>query len=211
MNKVPVYGGSGLLNIRRVKSLTGGDFANVFCFNMENHWGTHIDAPYHFFENGKKIIDYPPRYWFFKSPQVIKVSLSPAEILTCSEWIKDINPNTDILLFQSGWDRFRGQEIYSQENPGIHPEVGFFLREKYPEIRAIGIDWISISPYKNRELGRESHRVFLGSEGHNNPMLLIEDMNMSFDLTMLRELYVMPLMVDAFDSAPCTIIGAFND
>ena len=72
-----------------------------------------------------------------------------------------------------------------------------------------GIDWISISPYQDRELGREAHRVFLDQKGRNNPVLLIEDMDLSCDLTKLRELWVLPLRVEKIDSAPCTVIGGF--
>ncbi len=101
--------------------------------------------------------------------------------------------------------------MYSCDNPGIHPEVGGYLRELFPRIRAIGIDWISISPYQNRELGREAHRAFFDQEGRNNPVLLIEDMDLSNDLKGLTEVWASPLRVERVDSAPCTVIGGFSD
>ena len=58
--------------IEPVKSIQGGDSANVFRITMENHWGTHVDAPYHFFDDGRKITDYPPEFWVFKSPDTIR-------------------------------------------------------------------------------------------------------------------------------------------
>ena len=208
---LPVYGGQGSVMIEPVKSLQSGDSANVFRMTMENHWGTHVDAPYHFFDDGRKIIDYPPEFWVFKSPQAIHVDLKPSEVLECGDWLNTITPRTDFLLFQSGWGNRRGEKIYSVENPGIHPEVGLYLRENLPSLRAIGIDWISISPYQNRELGREAHRAFLDQEGKNKPVLLIEDMDLSGDLKGLTEVWVSPLRVERVDSAPCTVIGGFSD
>ena len=48
----PTYGGQGSVMIEPVKSLQSGDSANVFRMTIENHWGTHVDAPNHFFDDG---------------------------------------------------------------------------------------------------------------------------------------------------------------
>ena len=141
-SEIPVYGGRDSLNIRNKKSLRNGDSANVFNFTMENHWGTHVDAPNHFFENGLTVNDYPADFWFFKNPIVIRIDLKPEELLCCSGWTDGIMPETDIIFFKSEWGCVRKTEKYSIDNPGIHPEVGFFLRGKYPSVRAIGIDWV---------------------------------------------------------------------
>lgn len=204
---MPIYGGRVSVNLNRVKSIFNGDSSNVFAFTLENHWGTHVDAPNHVFGNGKKIADYHPEFWFFRSPKVIHVALKPSEILMCDKWIRNINTDTDILLFKSGWGNYRKKKIYSTDNPGIHPEVGIYLRKKYPRIRAIGIDWISISPYQNRELGREAHKAFLDSESEGQPILIIEDMYLPDDMENLNKICVLPLLVEGMDSAPCTIVG----
>lgn len=209
--KISVYGGEGLLSIAALKALEKGDSANVFRFSMENHWGTHIDAPNHFFENGQKVSDYPAHFFFFESPRVIQVSLKPSDILKSGNWIGEISHDNDLLLLQAGWSRFRGQQIYSSENPGIHPEVGTCLRENYPNIRAVGIDWISVSSFQNREMGRQAHRAFLDPQGSNNPVLLIEDMDLSQDLKGLKQVWAAPLRVEGIDSAPCTVMGRVED
>ncbi|BCB96313.1 metal-dependent hydrolase [Dissulfurispira thermophila] len=210
-NELPVYGGMTSLNIDAVKSISYGDLANVYSFTMQNHWGTHVDCPAHFFENGKNVTDYSPEFWFFKNPQVVEISLKPSELLYCNTWIKQIDCSTDILILRSGWYKLRDNKQYYKENPGIHPEVGYFLRKNYPQIRAIGIDWISISPFQNRDIGREAHRAFLNPNGMNKPILLIEDMNLSSNLMGIKEVWVMPLRVETIDSAPCTVIGVIKD
>ena len=208
---VPIYGGKAKLNINAVKSISKGDSANVVSFLLENHWGTHVDAPNHFFENGLTVNDYPIDFWFFKNPMVINVDLKPGQLLGCSGWTEGIKPETDIIFFKSGWGRLRKTEKYSIDNPGIHPEVGFFLRDKYPSVRAVGIDWVSASSFQDREMGRQAHRAFLDPEGTNNPVLIIEDMDLSHDLRGLREVWAAPLRVEGLDSAPCTVIGMIED
>lgn len=209
--KIPVYGGEGLLSITSVKALEKGDLANIFSFSIENHWGTHIDAPNHFFEKGQKVSDYPANLFFFESPRVIQVSLEPSDILKCDNWVEEISHDNDLLLLQAGWSRFRGQQIYSSENPGIHPEVGAYLRTNYPNIKAIGIDWISVSSFQDRELGRQAHRAFLDPKGVNKPILLIEDMDLSQDLRGLKQVWAAPLRIEGIDSAPCTVMGRVED
>jgi arylformamidase len=210
-NTMPGYGGMVSLGLSSIKSISKGDTANVSKIAIESHWGTHIDLPAHFFNTGHTIIDYPPEFWFFKRPQVIKVSLRPSEILHCSSLPKDIDPHADILLFQSGWHSLRAHEDYRVNNPGIHPDVGLYLREKCKELKAVGIDWISLSAFRDRELGRQSHRVFLDPKGANQPVLIVEDMDLSCDLTGVEVVFVFPLRVEGFDSAPCTAIARFRD
>lgn len=209
----PVYGGTTSLDIQTRKSISRGDAANVSSFTMENHWGTHVDAPNHFFDNGMKVYEYPPGFWFFKNPQVMTVSLEPSEIIKLPLEILPIAiaPQTDLLLIQSSWGKRRHEEAYVRENPGIDPEVGIYLRSNYPHLRALGIDWISVSPYADRQLGRHTHRAFLDPCGQNAPILLIEDMNLSMKLASLREVVVLPLRIEGLDSAPCTIAGLFDD
>ncbi|MCG6551105.1 MAG: cyclase family protein [Candidatus Magnetominusculus sp. LBB02] len=204
----PVYGGYGSIGIHRCKSIARGDSANVSSFQMENHWGTHVDAPNHFFDNGMRVSEYPPQYWFFKSPCVLQVFLRPSEALNMSI---EIMPEADLLLIQSNWCKLRHAEAYVRENPGIDPDVGFQLRSRYPRLRAVGIDWISVSPFADRTLGRLSHKAFLDPNGQNSPILLIEDMNLTMGLASLREVVVMPLRIEALDSAPCTVVGVFDD
>lgn len=206
----PGYGGKKNISIKKDKSQDNGDSANTHMLSMSNHSGTHIDCPAHFFRNGRKISDYPANYWFFKHPCVIKVQLGPSETLRLGEWCNKIKPQNDIVIFVSGWTKFRDKEKYVFRNPGIHPEAGLFLRKKCPKIRAIGIDWISISPYENRVLGRESHMAFLNPNGKREPILIIEDMKLSPKCLSLKELVVLPMIIKDLDGCPCTAIGRLS-
>ena len=70
--------------------------------------------------------------------------------------------------------------------------IGMSLRKEYSLIRAIGFDWISLSSYKNHELGREAHRIFLDPEKERHPILLIEDMVLFEDTENSKEVCVPP-------------------
>lgn len=208
---IPVYGDSASPEVIALKAIGKGDSCNTWRLCIENHWGTHVDGPNHFFLKGKRVSDLSCDFWLFKNPQVIQVDVEPGQIIEAKHLPEEISPQTDLLLFKSGWGQFRGQEIYSFQNPGIHPELGILLRQRYPNIRCIGIDWVSVSSYQHRELGREAHRVFLNDYINSHPLIIIEDMDLSKDLSKLYEVLVAPLLVETIDSAPCTVFGFFKE
>jgi len=208
---VPAYGRKQDMKISQVKSLNSGDACNVYNFSMENHWGTHVDAPRHFFEKGPAVGELKPSYWVFERPQVIEVDLAPGELLTEEKWGKKVSAGTDLLLFRSGWGKKRASRPYCEENPGISPSVGYFLRGNFAEVRAVGIDWVSVSSFLKRDMGRETHRAFLDPDGKGNPIVMIEDMDLSSDMKGLARVIALPLRIENLDSAPCTVIGGFEN
>lgn len=207
----PVYGAGNVpMDITNLKSLAHGDSCNTFRFGMENHWGTHIDAPGHFFVDGKQIADYPADTWLFSKPYVLQISLDENQLLEPKDLIK-IPENTDILLIKSGFGNCRDKEAYYSRNPGFLPETGLWLRKNHPYIRAVGFDFISVSCYQKRDLGRRAHQAFLDPDGAGEPILIIEDMNLCADLTSLFSVVALPLRIEGIDSSPCTVLGWMAD
>ena len=51
----------------------------------------------------------------------------------------------------------------------------------------------------------EAHRILLRGEARR--FLIIEDMNLDWDLTQLRHVMALPLFLEGLDSAPCTVVG----
>ena len=209
---MPVFGGRDDFPVRRIKSIELGDSSNSCAVEICSHLGTHIDAPRHFFTAGQAITTYPAEFFAFSQPYVIHVSLQPSELVTkdiMRPW--EIPADCDLLLFKSGWTALRQQPVYCNENPGISPEVATLLRENFPALRAIGIDWLSVSAYRQRELGRKAHKILLDSDSRTHPVLPIEDMDLSCNLDGLSRVTVAPFRVEEFDSAPCTVLGEWHD
>ena len=191
------------------KSIKNGDSCNTYWMGMENHLGTHVDAPAHFFDGGKTILDFAPETWIFKKPFVVNLELDEDKIVNVED-VQSVSEQADIVIIKSGFYRFRGDLRYSFNNPGINPDVGRWLRKNRPHVRAVGFDFVSISSYKDRNLGREAHRAFLDPSGNNQPIFIIEDMDLSCDLNGLSEVLIMPLLVEGIDSSPCTSMGIFK-
>lgn len=207
----PGYGSQGQIAITKEKSIERGDSSESFRITMSNHFGTHVDCPAHFFKHGLKVAEVKADSWCFQSPQVINVKLQQGELLSVDAIKNKIRKNTDFLLLKSNWSKVRGEKKYSLANPGVDSSVGRFLRSKYPKVRAIGFDWISLSSYLNRSKGREAHRAFLDPDRKGHPIMIVEDMDLRKASQRLKQVLVIPLRIEGIDSAPCTVLGRFSN
>lgn len=207
----PTYGVPDTsIEIEALKSLSCGDSCHTYSFKMENHWGTHIDSPNHFFEDGKCIHEYPAEFWEYDHPQIIDVDVSTNLIIPIEQLDGKVNSDTDILFLRTGFTHFRNEDRYSLENPGVNSKVGFYLREKYPNLKVIALDFISISSRTNRNEGRLAHQSFLDPSGLGDPILIIEDVKLNENINSILNVTVLPLLIEGVDSTPCTIIAKVN-
>lgn len=207
---IPVYGDTAARpTITPVKSIRQGDSANVFRFTLENHWGTHVDTPAHFFDQGPNLVAFEAADWVFDHPCCLGLSVEADDMIQV-DLFEAVPESCDLLLLKTGFQRYRGQELYSHHNPGIHAEAGVWLRQNRPNLRALGMDFVSLSPRSDRQAGRQSHRTFLDPDAAGRPLRLIEDMDLDHDLSRLVQVIVSPLFFSTMDSAPCTVFGALK-
>ncbi|WP_135609977.1 cyclase family protein [Methanococcoides sp. AM1] len=206
----PSYGNSEGFKREFIKNVTKGDSCNTSRWQLANHIGTHIDTPNHFYSNGKSIDEFPPTFWNFSKISVIKEpTINGTMCVEVDESFEKIPKETDLLLIYTGFCKNRNKTKYWSENPGLSSELGIFLRKNYPNLRAIGIDSISISSWQNRDEGRKAHRSFLDPDDYGNPILLIEDMDLSIleDDVEIVSCCALPIRVKGADGAPCTIVA----
>nr|NIO71327.1 cyclase family protein [Anaerolineae bacterium] len=57
--QMPVWPGDPAVQIERVASINEGDPVNLTRLSLGAHTGTHVDAPYHLFEEGLKVDQLP--------------------------------------------------------------------------------------------------------------------------------------------------------
>jgi len=208
----PVYIGTNKPVIRPNKQISKGDGYNSFLVTIENHCGTHTDAPRHFLPDGKIISDYHLDELIFTNPLILDCPKFPGELIE----IKDISTvdleGIDCLFFHTGFGKCRKdhKKTYLAQNPGISPDTIYWLRENFKSIKCIGIDCISISSYQNEELGKKAHlNAFMKQDDLGDPLILIEDMNLGIisKEDVLEEVIVLPWQIRGIDSAPCIVLG----
>ena len=211
-DNTPVYGSTPKPTINPYRQISKGDGSNSCIITIHNHTGTHVDAPRHFIPDGKAISNYSFDDFIFNKPLLIECPKEPGELIELEDIPTQELEGVDCLLLHTGFGRLRDRDkkIYRTRNPGISPEVIFWLRKEFPLVRCIGIDSISISSFMHRELGREAHTAaFIKQEGLGEPLLLIEDINLN-TLSIGDEflkIFVIPWQILGIDSAPCIVLA----
>jgi arylformamidase len=207
-NNTPLYGGKkDGIRIEPDKSIAAGDSCNTSLIRMPAHAGTHVDAPRHFVADGLAIDGLGAESWVFKRPVVVKVPASPGQIIQPVDFMEQVPEEMDACFFKTGFEQHRQNDVYWKKGPGIAPETAGFLKDRFPGLKAIGMDFISISSLTDRETGRQAHRAFLEKD-----ILIIEDMKLGEleDGPVLAEVVCLPLRFVNGDGAPCTILGILD-
>jgi arylformamidase len=206
------YGDGDRIVIDHERSIVKGDTSNNTKISLSSHFGTHIDFPLHFIQNGRAINSYELSEFIFSKILIIDISHeSILDYIIGSEVFENINsdPEIEIIILYTGFSLVRDKEKYWKENYGLSPQIPTLLEGKFPGLRAIGFDLISLSSFQRRELGRKAHQEFLSRD-----ILIIEDMDLhSFERgnMTLKKIIVIPLFVDQAEGCPVTVIGVYDD
>ncbi len=206
----PMYGGKEGFLSKKLSSIELGDSANTSKWEFPNHLGTHIDFPYHFYQNGQTVDDFPADFWIFdgKKIQVLEVNVPENNFLIEPDHIEkhDFNVDTEFLILKTNIGKHRNEEKFWKYNPGLNVEMANLIIRNFKKIKVIGLDSISISSWQHRDIGRIVHKKMLDPK---NPILFIEDMDLSkvSKDTVFKIVYVAPMMVSKSDGGPCTILA----
>ena len=204
--ETPAYGGDGRLSVSDDKSIGKGDSCNTSRLRLDNHIGSHVDAPLHFINGGASVDTYSPEEWVFTEPLLLDVKGEAGQLLAVGDFSALIPPddNVDLLFIRTGFEKRRNQNEYWQNNPGLLPELATFFRSSFPSLRALGLDTVSISGYRHREVGREAHLAFLSGNIRIFEDLALAEIQGSKSL---KQVVALPLRIAGLDGAPCSIIG----
>jgi len=213
LNKnTPTYGNRNHFEQIKKSDMSKGDVANDTFISTTVHIGTHIDMPYHFYEHGQTIEDYNALFWQFK--KVLFVEIEPSSLVIHKELLQMLDSIEDIgyelLIVKTGICHRRDKEVFWHENYGFHADIYDYLIERFPSVRVLGFDSISVSSIQDRMMGREAHKRFLNPK---KPILLLEDMDLkclSFK-SKLKEVLISPLRIEKCDGLPCTVFGWLDD
>lgn len=210
---IPSYGNGEGFESEHIQNISNGDSCNTSRWHLVNHVGTHVDTPNHFFQNGSSINDFLPEFWHFSKVSIVKEpTINENMCIEIDHRFENISEQTDLLLIYTGYCKHRNEKKYWANNPGLSSKLAVFLRKTYPNLRAVGIDSISISSWQNRDEGRKAHKAFLDPDGCGNPILLIEDMDLNIFINDVKIIssWIIPMRVTDADGAPCTVIAGVD-
>jgi arylformamidase len=131
---------------------------NISHISMSSHQGTHLDAMYHFLDDGKTL-DQMPLDWFYGPARVLRIPKNAGEEITKADferYEKYLVPEAKVII-ETGWHKAFGQENFFEEFPSITQEAARYLASR--RIRMIGMDM----PTPSRDWF-EVHHILLASD-----------------------------------------------
>jgi len=168
--KIPTFPGSPKPHFIEWETIPKDGY-NLELLFLSTHTGTHIDAPFHFVKNGKKIHEIAPER-LVNEAVLIRIgknsnrSISKTDIQNFEQKNGKIE-NGSTVIFYTGWQKNLNKKFYFTENPGLSVSAAKYLVSK--KINMVGIDSPSI------DLGTDSkfsvHHVLA-----KNNILIVENL-----------------------------------
>lgn len=157
--------------------------ANLSVYSMISHVGTHVDAPFHFYEDGEKLDNISIKRLMGKA-QIISVENS---ITVSGEFLKNTYKNTDILLFKFGSNRYDRKYDYFDESA-----IKFLALNN---VKAIGTDNVTVDSINS---GYKIHRLIFKNNILIIPGLVLDCVNME----KVYSFICLPILIKDSEAAP---------
>ena len=189
------YEGDPQTKIETVISFEKGDSANVSQICCGVHTGTHIDAPSHFFESGKRVHELD-----------LEKLVGECLIIELDENVNIIEPEhlefsdeIERILFKTRNSKFLNETILRKDFIYISPEAAKGLVSR--NIKLVGIDYLSVDKFDSEDF--PAHKILL-----ENEVVILESLDLRAVSGGVYEIICLPLKYigGAGDGAPARTI-----
>lgn len=195
---LPVWPSHAPSEVGPFRRIAAGGPSNVSRLALTSHAGTHVDAPWHFVDDGQKLEEIPlSRWvgpcWVAHVPDERRV-VEPADLAGAN-----VPPGTERLLVRTAnstaWGAWDGRRPlpFQEDYVGLSPAAAAWLVER--GVKLIGWDYLSVGPFG--PANRETHVTLLG-----NDVLILETINLAAVAPGPYRLLCLPLRLTIGDGAP---------
>lgn len=193
---IAVWPGDPPVDIEKIASKGQKSSSNVSRICMSVHTGTHVDAPYHFLNEGETVENLSLRLLTGRVHVIDFSDVDEIDITTLKN--ANIPLRTCRILFKTKnsnyWENSTSE--FHKDFVAITPDGADYLVEK--GVKLVGIDYFSIAPFFNPE---ETHRILLEAG-----IIIIEGINLSHVKPGIYSLFCLPLKIIGADGAPARTI-----
>ncbi len=175
---------------------------NITQISMSTHQGTHLDVPYHFYDDGKTV-DQVPLDRFY-GPAAL-VDLAPGSCLAAGTpiTIEMLRPHESKfqpeakVIYRTGWDRMFGRPEMFSDFPTLTPDAARWIAVK--RIGLLGMD--TLTPSTD---WKEVHRTLLEKDVE---IVIVEGLRNLDQLPERFTLSAFPLNVKGRDGSPVRAVA----
>jgi len=201
-DKIPTFPGSPKPNFIQWENLKDDGY-NLELLFLSSHTGTHLDAPYHFIENGLKIHEIGltrlvREAVLIMSKKKANQSITKNDIQKFEKKHGKI-PKNSTVVFCTGWQKMLHNDSYFIKNPGLSEAAAKYLVSKKTNL--VGIDSPSIDFKGSQRFS--VHHIF-----SKNNILIVENLtNLEKIKSSEFHFVVLPLKLKGATGSPVRAIA----
>ncbi|MFH1446591.1 MAG: cyclase family protein [Chloroflexota bacterium] len=191
-----VWPGDPSVKMVWVSNIEAGAHANITSLSMSAHAGTHVDAPFHFINDGKTV-DKLMLNTLIGKVRVVEIPKNIDVITeTCLETVELGNIKRVIFKTRNSSLWANQKDKFNEDYVAIDASAASWLIERGVEL--IGIDYLSIAPF---EATFDTHHILLSAG-----VVVIEGLDLSKVEPGDYRLICLPLNLIGRDGAPARAI-----
>lgn len=200
---LPVWPGDSGPELRQLATLAHGDECNLSALQLNVHTGTHLDAPWHFCEEGATLDQLPldtlvGNAWVCQFPP--EVRLVTASTLDSAGIPRGIRR----LLIGTGnaglWDQPSWR--FSPDYVALSPDAAEWVVAR--GIVLLGVDYLSVDPFDAED--HPAHRILLC-----HGVAIVEGLDLRQIAAGSYRMYCLPLKLVGAEGAPARVVLVRDD
>lgn len=173
-------------HIKWTKEQSGS--VNVGQITTSTHIGTHIDAPFHFDENGKKVHELPLENYIVDA---IVIDVSGSEVISRELLKGKVTGEAKAVLFRT--NAWQQRDVFPEAIPAFDADIVDWMVEN--ELSLFGVDLPSVDAITSKDL--PMHHA-LGTAGrYILEGLILDDLKEA-----TYQLIALPLKIEGADGSP---------
>jgi len=193
----PTFPGDPTISIQSFGTIETLGF-NITQMSFGSHQGTHLDAMFHFFDDGRTL-DQMPLDWFYGPARVLRIPKNAREEITRDDlmpWEEFLIADAKIIL-ETGWHRQFGAPNFFEDFPSLTQDAARYLAAK--KIRLLGMD----TPTPSRDW-LEVHQILLDK---NCEIVIVESLANLDKIPDEFTFIGFPLNIKGRDGSPIRAVG----
>jgi arylformamidase len=186
-NKLAVWPGDTEFDYQLAWKRSAGASVNVGAVRMSTHCGTHVDAPFHFRDDGQKIDEVPLTTFVGKA---LVVHVRGRQTISQGDLSRDLQGATRVLIRTDAW---HDPHIFPTSIPVLNLDVPDWLRSQ--GVVLLGVDLPSVDALDSKDL--PVHHALA-----RNRITILESLNLRGVDEGAYDLVAAPLRLVEADAAP---------
>jgi len=189
-----VYPGDPVPRVERNKAILAGDVCNLSLLTMGSHTGTHVDAPYHFIDDGPRLGEVALDRMV---GEALVADLRGRPAVDADALAHTALRSGDILLCLTDNSARWAAPDFQRDFTYVTPDAADLLVER--GVRAVGIDYLSIEQFGSSDFA--VHHRLLGAG-----VFIIEGLDLRGVEPGRYTLVCLPLKFPDLDGAPARAV-----